>query len=384
MTIKDGKKYPLFVATALILTLAFLGAGVLIQGRVRAKNADRKDQGGYETAVAVRVEPVRARKIAKRADFHGFLEPFTELSVSAQVSGTIVRQTVEPSDEVDADQVLFEIDTGVREIDYQQAMASLEKAESGLVLAEANWKRISGLPSDTAVMERIEGQTAYREAKALKAEAQAAVARTKLLLGMSVVRSPIRGVVARIHQRRGEFARLGQPLVDMIEVERLKLRIQIEDRDKVWIRPGQRASATTDALPGEVFDGTVHRVFPQAINSTHKFVVEIELSNANRELHPGFFMRGWITQEDHSTVKSVLVVPLESIVEDAGRHFAYFVRASGVGADTMEATRTEVTVWPIPSDPRHLQLVKGGSQGDLVVTKGLQHLTEQSPVRITN
>ena len=59
----------------------------------------------------------------------------------------------------------------------------------------------------------------------------------------------------------------------------------------------------------------------------------------------------------------------------------------GQGDDTgtlMEARRTAVEVWPILSNPRLLRIESGVEEGELVVTKGHQHLPEQAAVRITD
>jgi RND family efflux transporter MFP subunit len=375
----------------LVLASAVLiAAGVLVRGHVNARQRESVGNVGKVSATPVRIARIERRVIPLQTEFHGFLAPFTELSVAAQVPGEIVEQWVEVSDDVTKDQPLFKIDEVVRAIEHEQALAVQERANSEFELAEANWRRIEALPEQTSIsMERIEAEKKYRAAKADRHRAAAAVRQRAVLLERTTVKSPIDGVVSRIHLRRGEFTRQGQPLVDIVEIDRLKMLAEIEDRDVVWVTVGHPVVLTANTFPGETFDGQVHRIYPQALPTSRKFEVEIQMPNPDRRLRPGFFMRGTISmdmeRQGETDPSGVLVVPREAVVELYGQQFCYVVSAGGKPPDTgatLQAQRTAVVVWPILSDPRSFQLVNGAAEGDYVVTKGLQHLSEQTTVRI--
>jgi len=257
-------------------------------------------------------------------------------------------------------------------------------------LAETNWHRIQGLDEEQASpTERQEGETRFLAAQANERQAEAAVRQSSLLLERTDVSSPISGVISRLYARRGEFTQPGQPLADVIEVARLKLLGEIEDREMVWVRVGMPVVLATEIFPGEQFDGHVHRISPQALSTNRKFEVEIELANPQRRFHPGFFMKGIIMRPESggADATDMLVAPREAVVELFGEHFVHVVRPTTPVADTMQteltATRTAVIVLPIPSDPRFWQVVEGLEEGELVVTKGVQHLSTETTVRIT-
>jgi len=199
------------------------------------------------------------------------------------------------------------------------------------------------------------------------------------------------GVVSNIYSRRGEFTQPGQPLVDIIEMDRLKLIAKIEDHDVVWVEVGQLVTLTTSTLPGARFAGTLRRIYPKALPGSRKFEMEIELPNPDLQLRPGFFMIGTITEQTKgkpgAESAGILIVPREAVVERYGQHYCYVVdqkkKAKG-GDPVFVAVRTAVEVLPIPSDPRSYQLVRGSAEGSWVVTKGHQHLSERSDVRVTD
>ena len=169
-------------------------------------------------------------------------------------------------------------------------------------------------------------------------------------------------------------------------MNRLKLLAEVEDRDVVWIEPGQSVGLTTSAMPGWQFEGTVRRVYPQAALASRKFELEIEVPNPDRRLRPGFFMNGVITQPEPSESElagaRVVVVPREAVVERFGQRFCHVIYPGDAGKDAHQAVRTLVDVLPDLSDPRVLRVVSGLMEGQRVVTKGHQHLGERADVRI--
>jgi len=390
MPATSSKKHRLFPVLTIVVSALLFGTGFLFREHVLAEPPEVSTSVAEATAVPVRVSEVERRVIPAQARFHGFLTPLNELTLAARVPGEIMHQSVEVSDEVTTGQTLFKIDETVRQIEREQALAAQQRASSEAELAEANWRRIAAMSEQTSSsMERIEAQMQHRAAEADKHRAAAAVRRAAVLLERTTVRSPIDGVVSRIYSRRGEFTQQGQPLLDVIEIDRLKLIAQVEDHDIVWMRVGRPVTLTTSALPGEQFRGEVRRVYPQALPTSRKFEIEIELPNPNRRLRPGFFMIGTITApaDGDADTAGVLIVPRESVVVRYGRHYCYVVHAVSDkdGAEAgFEARRTPVSVLPLLSDPRSYQLVSGVVAGDLVVTKGHQHLSEHAPVRITD
>ncbi len=388
---KDRRGSPLFVILVLVASALLIAVGVLVQRHVRGLDREKSARGATQVAAPVRVVQVERRVLLDQAAIHGFLTPYVALAVSADVPGEIVEQWVDVADELERGKAMFKIDDAVRTIEHDEALAMLDQAEQDCELAKTNWDRLKGLDEQqTALIERKQGEIKYLAAKARKHQAEAAVRLAALMLDRTTVTSPIDGVVSRIHLRRGEYAQPGHPLAEVIEVDRLKLLAEVEDRNVVWIEVGQPAVLTTKALPGESFEGVVRRVHPQAVLTSRKFDVEIELPNPGRRLHPGFFMDGTITRAPGAGVDTVahhiLAIPREAVVELFGQTFCYVVQPRDPGGDSAGgiflARRVAIDVLPVLSDPRSYRVVSGVEEGAMVVTKGLQHLSEQTEVRL--
>jgi membrane fusion protein (multidrug efflux system) len=341
------------------------------------------------TATPVQITHIQRRPQAIQVDFRGFLEPFTELTIAAKVPGIIVEQWVEVSDEVDVGDSLFKTDDAVTKLVHEKALAMQKRAESDHGLAQANWRRVQDLTRGTSTsIERVESEAGYHGASADKHQADVAVREAALQLEWTIVRSPLDGVVSKVHLRMGEYARAGQPLVDLIEVDRLKLLTEMEDRDVVQIKVGMQAKLSSAAFPDEQFLGTITRIFPKALPTSRKFEVEFELPNPGRRLRPGFFLTGSITQFSGSDeVANILVIPRLAVIERYGQHCCYLVQAIQGEGETQpvhRAVRRVIEVWPLRSDPSSFRLVAGLVEGDTVVTKGQQYLTDRAEVHITN
>ena len=388
----DRKVFPVFAFVALGLTATLVVVGVALDRYVqREQAAQQLPKASAETPV--RVASVQRRNLLRQADIHGFLAPFEELSISPDVSGEIVSQHVELGAEVERDQVLFAIDDAVRRLEHEEALAALDRAVSEYQLAEAHWSRIRELgATQAASIEHAESETRYLSAKAGQRQAESVVGLTALMLERTKVKAPIDGVVSFLHARRGEYAQPGRPLVDVIEIDRLRLLAEVEDQDVVWLHLGHPAVLTTSVFPGERFHGEVSRIRPQALLNSRKFEIEILLSNADHRLKPGFFMRGSVvepeTDDPGKATSEVLLMPREAVVEQFGAKFCFVVtQAASTGGDDasgMVATRRAVGVLPCHFAPRFFQVVDGVVAGDVVVTKGLQFLSEQTRVIITD
>lgn len=363
-------------------------AAVIVRSYVVEQPSQTQARSPASAAAPVRVVTVERRKNPVFAAFHGFLEPFVELTIAAQVAGEITEQWVDVSDGVSSGQALFKIDDETRKFEREQALAGRTKARNAFETSKANWERVRALPEESSTsLEHIEAHRRFLSAEANATEADVAANHAELMLERTTVTSPIQGVISRVHQRKGEFVRQGQPLLDVIEIDRLKLVAEVADHEVVWIRPGDRVTLTSDALPGENFAAAVHRVHPQALTSSRRFQIEIEISNPQLRLRPGFFVRGEIVQGasggESDTAATIPVVPRAALFERYGQSFVYRIETDETaGAGQLLARRIAVVVRPVRSDPRVMQVSSGLSEGDRVATKGIQHLTDGAPVRI--
>lgn len=186
--------------------------------------------------------------------------------------------------------MLDRLNNGARPEEVREAEALLAETAAAEALAEQEFRRIAALSADkqlsrsaldnarsnqasaaarhSAQSERLQllrlgARTEdKRIAEAELAGARAELARAEALYAKSQIRSPIAGVVLKRELREGEtvVSLSPVPLARIGSMTRLTVRADIDELDIHRIKLGQKAEIRSDALPGQVFTGSVSRV----------------------------------------------------------------------------------------------------------------------------
>lgn len=99
-------------------------------------------------------------------------------------------------------------------------------------------------------------------ARAERLRAESAVRHADALLRDHHVTSPIGGIVTDRFRDPGEGVDVGTPLLRIVDMDRLRIRAELEETDVGKVREGQKVDVTVDAQPGRVFTGSVTKTFP--------------------------------------------------------------------------------------------------------------------------
>lgn len=285
----------------------------------------------------------------------GFLDA-PVAAVASQLAGRVESIPVHEGEHVQAGQLLAQLDAREREAAVAQARADLEQAKAALGEARANLEAalpsVRGAGADVAraqatleeaqlnfarAQELATGEAAskqqldaararFREAQASlaslaasKGSAQgrvraltAAVAHAGAAVGVSEaalelaqvqlaqaqVRCPFDAVVVDRDLEPGEWAAPGTPVVTVENLDRLWVRLDLEETKLEGLRLGDPARVTVLAVPGRTFSGHVIEVGAQgefAVNRDVKrgrpdlrtFRVRVALDERSPELRPG-------------------------------------------------------------------------------------------------
>jgi HlyD family secretion protein len=172
---------------------------------------------------------------------------------------------------------------GPRKEDIAQAKAAMQQAEAQYRLVKEGPRK-----------EDID------QARAKVEQAKATLKNAETKLGYATVVSPLNGVVISKNTEPGEYVAPGTPVVTVADIENVWLRAYIDESDlgKRNIVLGSPAEITTDAYPGEVYEGRVSFISseqeftPKTVQTSHervKFVyrIKIDVKNPKRELKLG-------------------------------------------------------------------------------------------------
>jgi Cu(I)/Ag(I) efflux system membrane fusion protein len=109
--------------------------------------------------------------------------------------------------------------------------------------------------------------------------------------------APISGVVIDKQAVEGRYVQTGEEIYRLADLDRLWMRLEAYESDLPLLRYGQEVTFTTDALPGETFDGVVAFISPVVDPMRRTVAVRVNVDNTQRLLKPGMFVRATVDAE---------------------------------------------------------------------------------------
>lgn len=138
--------------------------------------------------------------------------------------------------------------------------------------------------------------------------------------------SPATGVVVEKNVVQGSRVMPGMDLYRLADLSRVWVEGEVFERDLGRVRPGQRATVTLDAFPGESFVGRVAYLYPSVAAETRTGRVRIELDNSAARLLPGMYAR---VDLGAATERMALMIPRDAVHVTGTRSLVYVPDASG-------------------------------------------------------
>ena len=185
------------------------------------------------------------------------------------------------------------------------------------------------------------------------------------------VESPIDGVIGRLYIDRGTNVSIQTPIALVVNMDVVKITVNVVERDLPKIKEGQPSEIKIDAYPDKVFEGVVERVCPVVDLTSRTALVEIKIPNDDYRLKPGMFARIKILIKEK---ENVLTIPRDAIVKENSSNYAFVVN------DDNKANRRKVELGL--SENNKLEVISGLNEGELVVTMGNIRLKENDIVEV--
>ena len=258
-----------------------------VEAAVESGEEESGEETGGESGYAV----VRSGGNSSEHRAIGSFEADEEITVSAEVGGTLLSMPVDVGDVVRPGTLICRIDPENFRLRLESARALLAVAEAGLGNARSEYERKQILFDEGAIpqstLELFRTQLEMAEAQVRSAEA--AVALAEKALGDTRVEASVAGVVSARPASAGEFIGSGDPLVVISVVDPIVLRFSVPERLAAEVAVGDEVDARLAAYPGRLFGGEVTLVSPTVDRQTRTVPIEAEFDNGDGALRPGFF-----------------------------------------------------------------------------------------------
>jgi len=140
------------------------------------------------------------------------------------------------------------------------------------------------------------------------------------------ISTPIGGVLQELDVREGMTLAAGAPLARINGLDSVWLEVAVPEAQSQGIRVGQRATARLPALPGQLIEGEITAVLPEANAASRTLRVRVELPNPDGLLRPGLTAQVSLAGGDDA---SVLLLPGEAVIRTGRRSLVMLAEPGG-------------------------------------------------------
>lgn len=224
------------------------------------------------------------------------LQAYVESAIYARTNGYLLRWNKDIGSKVKKGELLAEIDTPEVDQELSQAKAAQQQTEAQLQLAKSTAERWANLRKTDSVSQQEADQqaSAYSQATANTAAAEANVRRLQQLESFKHVYSPISGVITRRNTDVGALitagsSGTGKELFDVAQVDPLRVFVSVPQTNAPSIRAGLPAYIELREYPGQKFSGKVVRTADSIDPATRTLLTEIDVPNPDGRLLPGSY-----------------------------------------------------------------------------------------------
>lgn len=280
------------------------------------------------------------------------------VQVTPEMAGHVAKIAFKDGALVKQGDVLIQLNDAVYQAQYTSAAAQSSYTDH-------NYKRMA-LLAEKGVISRQAidlSETDMKEKRALMDEAQVALNKMKLV-------APFDGVAGQCKVNPGDYVNVGQGVVMVTDTRHLRVEYSVPEKFLSVLKLGQEVKITTNSYPGQVFIGKLAFISPTINVDNRSIALYAEVDNNAARLASGMFVD--VTQTIGSD-DVAMMIPARSLVPVVeGDQVFKIVEGKAVAVNVQVGRRTLDQV----------QVIKGLSKNDRVVTDGQLKLKDGAPVKI--
>jgi membrane fusion protein (multidrug efflux system) len=349
--------FPWLLVAGIVAFLFFLGERIQHE-KVRlekAKQAAIKIDTVPVSVITLTLAPIR---LEDKINLPGYVDPYEDLWVKAEVGGQIVNIPVKEGQTVKNGQILVELDD-------RDHRSRLSRVEAAYDLAKLEYDRIASLDSKgiTAANRMDEVSAHLKDVAAQRDEARLALERTRIA-------APISGRIDNLAAKQGDFIQSGVEVAQILQVDDVIIKVGIPESDVASLLNLESSEVVIEALGKRRVKGKKVFLSRQPRNLARLFDLELMVPNPDGQILPGMFARVELVK---NVYEDALVIPLYAVINQGDQRFV-FVENNG------KAEKRLVTVGMLVD--WQIQVVDGLEPGDRLVIVGHRLLDEGQVVDV--
>lgn len=293
----------------------------------------------------------------------GQLKPISASVVSPSVDGTVAQINVQAGQSVSEGDVLMtikndELDNAVAEAKRAVAAAQEDLKNAQAALAAAQAAPTLDADGATAPTDATANAGAVSSAQRNLASAQATLDQANAKAAERTVKAPSSGSIVELNAKVGATVTGGMVMgegdtsggkqcMQIADLSKMKVTVQVGEKDIAKIAVGQSANVTYPAFPDIVSQGTVTAIASVANSdaangggSSVTFNVDILIEAPDSRLKPGMTAEVSVVTEQ---LDDVVMVPTMALMTEDGEHYYVNLATDDEGKETRRVKVTVVT-----------------------------------------
>ena len=301
----------------------------------------KEEKTSFETMI------VKKQDITVPWKFSAKMKGQSDVTITPQASGQLVKICIAEGQQVKKGQVLFEIDSRNARLNLESAQANLQAAIAQENSAKLEYESNKNLFDKKIVSSYVlsSSENSYKQAQASVAQARASVNSAKVNLGFCTITAPVTGVIGEIRVRPGD---------------------QVSPATQLTMLSGN----TTMDAEFAVSEALIEAEVSAGLTKEDKMIgAKASFPNPDGHLFSG--IQGTVVLP--FAEKDVIVIPQTAVVKLQDKQQVYKVKS--------DSTATAVTVTTVDAGNGEDFIVTSGlNVGDKIVTIGANNVQEGQQV----
>ena len=347
------KKITIIIVSILLVGLIFFRLKSN-QDKISAKKEVSTDLNYVNVTVA----KVKSMNIDQHLSLVGNLTAYAEVEISSEIQGTVTSVKAKLGQQVSKNTVIATIDDRIKKLNVNSAKIGLDKKQK-------DYERYKNLyTGGTATEQELDNSRVDWENAVISLE------QAQKELSDATIVSPSEGTITEKHIEEGTHVNVGSPIVSMVNISKLKVKLNVSESNIYQLNVGDQAEIITSVYPGIKFNGNISFISPKGDDS-HNYQVEIIIANSDEHpLKAGTFVKVEISLP--SKLNS-LYIPREALQGSISEAKVYLVKGD-------KAILQPVTIGNSNND--FLEVTTGLQEGDVVIASGFVNLEDGKTVKV--
>lgn len=342
-----------YISVFVVILITIVSVLLYNKSKIQAKS-----KGAFKDVYYVSVDKVSYKDMDGVINLVGTVNANNDVNIVSETQGKVTAVYCKVGDYKPAGSVLFQIDDELKGAALETAQANYEKAKK-------DYDRYQQLQSQQTASD---AQLDAAKMAFVNAEAQYTIAKRQY--NDTKIKTPISGLVTSRTVELGTMVQSNNVVANVVDLSKLKVKINVSEKDVVKLKTGDRVEVTTSVYPGVTYNGTIETISSKA-DDAHSYPVEVAVLNTKlNPLKAGMFAS---VNLNTSSKRNALSIPRESLVGSVKNPQVYVVE---------DGTAKLKDVVLGEEFGTRIEVLKGLNEGETIIINGQNNIKDNARVEV--